>query len=175
MGIWRGLFKRGCQVRENVFKYSCPMEEQNLVREAIVETQGPKLVTLPLLVGAVLIIFLGAVTGYFLSAKSLPGLGIQKVTQETVAGSIKKGTVFGSDDLKTFRDTTEGVLEKGGINGEGSHRLIRPGGESQTVYLTSSIVDLDQFVSRKIKVWGETNKAQKAGWLMDIGRVEVLE
>jgi hypothetical protein len=25
-----------------------------------------------------------------------------------------------------------------------------------------------------VKVWGETNKAQKAGWLMDVGRVQVV-
>jgi len=34
---------------------------------------------------------------------------------------------------------------------------------------------LDQFVGRKIQIWGETYKAQKAGWLMDVGRVKILE
>jgi hypothetical protein len=43
------------------------------------------------------------------------------------------------------------------------------------VYLTSSLVDLSQFVKRKIKVWGETQKAKVAGWLMDVGKVEVLQ
>lgn len=150
------------------------MEEQNLVREAIVETKKQNLPMFPLLIGVVLIILFGAATGYFLSSKSIPGVTGKSTNQEKGA-SVKKGMVFGSDDLKTFRDTTEGVLEKGGIDGEGSHHLTRPGGESQTVYLTSSIVDLEQFITRKVKVWGETNKARKAGWLMDVGRVEVLE
>ena len=41
--------------------------------------------------------------------------------------------------------------------------------------MTSSVVDLSQFVDRKVKVWGSTQTAQVAGWLMDVGRVEVLE
>ncbi len=68
-----------------------------------------------------------------------------------------------------------GTLEKGGIDGEGTHKLIREGGESQTAYLTSSIIDLDPLVGKKVQVWGETFKGQKAGWLMDVGRVKVLE
>lgn len=88
--------------------------------------------------------------------------------------SVPKGTVVGSDDLKTFKDSAEGILEKGGIDGEGQYHLVRVGGESQYVYLTSSIVDLSPFVGVKVKVWGETQKAQKAGWLMDVGRVQVL-
>jgi len=67
------------------------------------------------------------------------------------------------------------MLEQGGIEGEGSHKLTREGGESQTLYLTSTVVDLEQFVGRKVQVWGETFAAQKAGWLMDVGRVKVLE
>lgn len=121
----------------------------------------------------VLIVLSGVTTGYFLSGRVWPG--VSEKTTDTGGSGIKKGTIFGSDDTKTFRDITEGTLERGGIDGEGSHHLVRPGGESQNVYLTSSIIDLDQFIGRKIKVWGETNKAQKAGWLMDVGRVEVLD
>lgn len=89
--------------------------------------------------------------------------------------SVPKGTIIGSNDLKTFKDTTEGILQRGGIDGEGQYHLVRPGGDSQNVYVTSSLVDLSQFVGVKVKVWGETQKAQKAGWLMDVGRVQVLE
>jgi len=66
-------------------------------------------------------------------------------------------------------------LEKNGLDGEGTHRLIREGGPSQTAYVTSSTLDLDQFAGRKVQVWGETFRAQKAGWLMDIGRLKILE
>jgi hypothetical protein len=31
------------------------------------------------------------------------------------------------------------------------------------------------FVGHKITVWGETFSAQKAGWLMDVGRVQIIE
>lgn len=116
---------------------------------------------------------LGVGSGYML-ARSGGTLG--SVTRGKPSKSaIPKGTVVGSNDLKTFKDVTEGAMEKGGIDGEGQYHLVRPGGESQNVYLTSSIVDLAKFVGIKVKVWGETQKAQKAGWLMDVGRVEVLE
>lgn len=87
---------------------------------------------------------------------------------------LKVGQFVGIES-DTFSDSAEGIVEKGGLNGEGSHKLIRPGGTTQTVYLTSSVVDLDQLVGHKVEIWGETFSAQKAGWLMDVGRVKVLE
>ncbi len=94
--------------------------------------------------------------------------------EEVTANKIKKGDVFGIQDESTFKDSAQGYLELGGINGEGSHKLLRPGGESQTVYLTSTVTDLDKLVDMEVKVWGETYKGQKAGWLMDVGKVEVI-
>ncbi len=95
---------------------------------------------------------------------------------EQVAGpSVKAGDIFGLSDEKTFKDTAQGYLEAGGINGEGSHKLLRPGGSSRTVYLTSSVTDLDKLVGMEVKVWGETYKGQEAGWLMDVGKVEVID
>jgi hypothetical protein len=87
---------------------------------------------------------------------------------------VQSGKTYGSDDLKTYKDSTEGVLKEGGIEGEGQFHLERPGGESQNVYMTSSTVDLSLFLNKKIKVWGATQTAQKAGWLMDVGRVQAL-
>ena len=86
-----------------------------------------------------------------------------------------RGNIVGSTDEKTFKDTATGILRSGGLNGDGTHKLIREGGPSQTVYLTSSVVDLDQFVGKKVQVWGETNKGQKAAWLMDVGRIKIIE
>lgn len=126
-----------------------------------------------------LAIIAGIGTGFGLqqlSAKSgnpLSGSSGTPISQ--VAGSnVNEGDVFGSENESDFKDTAEGYLEKGGIEDEGSHKLIRPGGDSQTVYLTSSVTDLDKFEGMEIKVWGETYKAQKAGWLMDVGRVKVI-
>jgi hypothetical protein len=88
---------------------------------------------------------------------------------------IAAGDTFGVDDTKTFSDVAEGSLKEGGIEGEGQYHLERPGGETQYVYLTSSVVDLGLLEGRKIKVWGQTQRAQHVPWLMDVGRVEVLE
>jgi hypothetical protein len=87
---------------------------------------------------------------------------------------VKNGEVFGLPDTETFKDSAEGYLEEGGLEGEGSHHLLRAGGASQTVYLTSSVTDLDKFKGMQVKIWGETFKAQHAGWLMDVGRVQVV-
>jgi hypothetical protein len=118
---------------------------------------------------------LGVATGYLVA--QVKGSSTVKVAGpggEVNTSTIEKGQIFGSKDEKTFKDNAEGTLREGGIEGEGAYHLERPGGESQNVYLTSSIIDLSSFVGKKVKVWGETNSAQKAGWLMDVGRLQVL-
>jgi hypothetical protein len=91
------------------------------------------------------------------------------------ADAVEVNTVYGADDTVAFPNDVTGILVKGGIEGEGSHHLVRPGGKDKYVYLTSSVVDLDLFVGAEIEVWGETFSAQRAGWLMDVGRVTVLK
>ncbi len=125
------------------------------------------------LVYIVLIAFVGVGTGFVLAKFSVKTGA--KISLLPKSSSAIKGKTYGSKDTETFKDTTEGVLKEGGVEGEGQYHLVRPGGDSQNVYLTSSLVDLSQFMDRKIKVWGETQKAQKAGWLMDAGRVEVID
>lgn len=122
------------------------------------------------IIAAVLVLGIGS--GYLLASKGSSGSSIKGIDGKQ---GISKGVSVGSDDTKTFKDTAEGLLEEGGIEDEGQFHLVRPGGDSQNVYLTSSIVDLSQFVKKKVKVWGQTNAAKSAGWLMDVGRVEVLE
>lgn len=112
------------------------------------------------------------VTGKRAGGGSSAGL---KSPESVAQTGVKVGDVVGVPDEKTFRDDAEGVLVAGGAEGEGSHHLLRPGGPNQNVYLTSSIVDLFLFEGHKVKVWGETFAAQKAGWLMDVGRVQVIE
>ncbi|SRR5258706_1127090 len=121
------------------------------------------------------VIILGLISGYFLSRKTL-AVSTNSSSSTNSSGNIKqinKGDTYGSTDTKTFKDTVDGIMKKGGIGDEGQYHLVRPGGDSQNVYLTSSTVDLSLFIDRKVKVWGQTQKAQKAGWLMDVGRVEV--
>ena len=117
------------------------------------------------------IVVVGILGGFLIARKNTsPAAGTASGAQ-----MIRTATEVGSTDTKTFRDTAQGSLEKGGLNGDGTHKLVRAGGPSQTVYLISSVVDLDEFVGKKIEVWGETFKGQNAGWLMDVGRVKILE
>ena len=120
--------------------------------------------------GAVVIVVAGVAGGYLLSS------GKPMVAGSSVApGAINTDKEVGVSDTATFSDTAQGVIQAGGLNGEGTHQLVRDGGPSQTVYLVSSIVDLDQFVGKKVEVRGQTFKAQKAAWLMDVGRVKILD
>lgn len=139
-------------------------------KESVKSTiNSPKIITL--FIGVVIF---GILTGYFLSGNNSAPSSTLKEGGILNLSSVPKGTIMGSDDTKTFNDTAEGVLKEGGVEGEGAYHLERPGGESQNVYLTSSIIDLSKVIGKKIKVWGQTQKAQHAGWLMDVGRVEVL-
>lgn len=128
---------------------------------------------------ALIVVLLGVGTGFILSNKNILSKG--KTGSDVIdnssggEGGITKGTTVGISDEKTFKDSAEGKLEAGGVNGDGSHHLVRPGGDSQNVYLTSSLVDLDRFVGREVKVWGETFSAKQAGWLMDVGKLKVLD
>lgn len=115
-----------------------------------------------------IIILSGVLVGYLLSQKGTLAGG-------KASGSINTPKEVGSTDTKTFKDTATGVIEAGGLNGDGTHKLLREGGPSQTAYLTSSVVDLDQFIGKKVQVWGETNKGQKVSWLMDVGRIKIIE
>jgi hypothetical protein len=129
----------------------------------------PKVITLLLIV-----VLVGVISGYFISNKNSASTGgPASAGGISNSSSVAKGTILGSNDTKTFKDTAEGTLQVGGIDGEGAFHLVRPGGDSQNVYMTSGTVDLSKFVGKKIKVWGQTQAAQHAGWLMDVGRIEV--
>lgn len=80
------------------------------------------------------------------------------------------------EDNRTFRDFAEGTLQKrpelkdADSYMEGTHTLIRE--NAPAVTLSSSVLDLSQYEGKKVKVFGETQKALKEGWLMDVGKVE---
>ncbi len=156
---------------------STPIAQTNQEHNTMSKKSTSKL----LLIFAIVAIVAGVATGYggsMLTASENADAGTATTDEsiQKVAGdSVKKGDVFGSQNSEAFKDTAEGYLESGGLDGEGSHSLLRPGGETQTVYLTSSITDLDKLVGMEVKVWGETFKGQKAGWLMDVGRIEIVD
>lgn len=124
---------------------------------------------------AILVVAAGAMSGKtFASGKA----GSSSKTPSGVAvGDNKVGgdKEVGINDTETFKDTAEGTLVEGGIDGEGTHHLDRDLGESKYVYLTSTAINLDNFIGKKIQVWGQTIAGKKAGWLMDVGRVKVLD
>lgn len=157
------------------------MEDQKLPKKELIHefnTSKKKSIQMyrPLIFTIVIMLILGIGTGYIASnisgSTSKNPLSIDNEKAST--GEIRKGFKAGVDDVKTFPDTVEGIVREGGIDGEGEYHLERTGGDSQNVYMSSSTVDLAQFIGRKVKVWGQTNSAQKAGWLMDVGKVEVL-
>ena len=115
---------------------------------------------------AVIVVGLGLFTGLTLAKMKSGGASF-------LPGGKKAEKTAGIVDKKTFKDSATGILKEGGIDGEGSYHLERPGGVSQNVYLTSSTVDLSSYVGKKVKVWGETFASEKAGWLMDVGLVEL--
>jgi len=129
-------------------------------------------------------LFIGVVVGALLLG-TLTGFGIQSLTGSLYSSSSKKNvettdasgakTSAGILDKEAFPDEVEGVLKEGGFEGEGSFHLVRPGGESQYVYLTSTTVDLTHFIDKKVKIDGQTFNAEKAGWLMDVGYIEVVK
>lgn len=146
-------------------------QNNQLDKQQMNKTQKKKFI-----IFAVIAILAGTLTGYG-SSRLNKSNDLTKGNVAQVAGevnNIKPGDTFGISDRDTFSDSAQGYLEKGGVDGEGSHRLLREGGQSQTVSLTSSVTDLDDFVGMEIKVWGETNKAQQSGWFMDVGQVEVI-
>lgn len=126
----------------------------------------PQMPMTKLLIFVAVAVILGVAVGF------LPRL-LTKSSGTTSQGEASK--TAGIVDKKTFKDSAEGTLKEGGIDGEGNFHLVRPGGESQNVYLTSTTVDLSLYIGKKVKVWGQTFTGEKAGWLMDVGLVEVLK
>lgn len=113
-------------------------------------------------------VILGVLAGYLLADK--------QVVKQGGSPQESKKPASAQQDTRTFRDFAEGTIQKRPAPKkaeeyvEGTHLLVREGGVP--VALTSSVVDLSQYEGKKVKVFGETQKAIKEGWLMDVGKVE---
>jgi len=134
-------------------------------------------------------IFSALILGFFLSRiaplsdqyskKSISREGIESedvISSEDLEkiGTLEVGKSYGDTD-QSFKDSAQGILEKNGLDTEGTHKLLRDDREDQTIYIVSSVLDLDLFNGREVEIWGETFDSQKAGWFMDIGLVKVLK
>ena len=152
---------------------------ETIISKPVIKKEGKSMKKAPLF--AVLALLFGVGSGfalfkvYPLPVRSQTNTTQQSSTQGTSEQKVEVGQVYGEKDASAFKDEVEGVLLTGGVNGEGTHRIVREGGVSQTVYLTSSSVDLNLFVNHRVMIKGETFRAQYAGWLMDVGQVKVVE
>lgn len=117
----------------------------------------------------VLSVVLGVGSGYILASN-------KKTTTTNGSSPTTAGATSAQQDNRTFRDFAEGTIQKKAepkdpsAYSEGTHMLVRDG--AMPVALTSSVVDLSLYEGKKVKVLGETQKAIKEGWLMDVGKVE---
>lgn len=141
-------------------------EPQKITKTFKVPANLNKIVLGVLLVSLVL----GTGSGYILANKKAD------VANESPSTEQAKSP---QQDNRTFRDFAEGVIrvkpepKDPSVYSEGTHLLERTGAPS--VALTSSVVDLSQYEGKKVKVYGETQKAVKEGWLMDVGKVETVQ
>lgn len=148
--------------------------DPNQVKQTIPLRQAPTRPSLdkllPLLI-VVLVVAAGIFSGLVFSSRGKS----EKQAQTAIKNEEDLSPEIQESFSKTFRDEAEGSIEKNDEldkYSQGTHKLVRPGGESQTAYLTSTVLDLDQYVGKKVKVFGETFGSSQVGWLMDVGKVE---
>lgn len=163
------------------------MDIPNLATESELKLQPrPNFLSYPILA---ICLFLALAAGFWIS-RLAPSKANSRSTQTTNSGGgnsqviapdaiktsadIKVGQSYGEIN-KIFKDSATGILEKGSINGEGTHILNRPGGLDQRATLISSVLDLDLFIGHTVEVRGETNASKKSGWLLDVGSIKVTQ
>ncbi|MBI3103937.1 hypothetical protein HYZ05_03270 [Candidatus Daviesbacteria bacterium] len=137
---------------------------ENITRH-FVDSDNPKKMLLIVVISSIV---LGAVSGFLLATKDATGDNL------STAGTPNTPQA----DTRTFRDFAEGTIKAKPqpkdptAYTEGTHNLEREG--AVPVALTSSVVDLSLYEGKNVKVFGETQKALKEGWLMDVGKVEEI-
>ncbi|WKZ26059.1 MAG: hypothetical protein QY322_01975 [bacterium] len=135
------------------------------------QNQSKKNIILALI--SITVVLLGIGAGYLLSGAGKDSDGFLSISKEQTI--IVSENEAGVADESIFASTADGLLEEGGIADEGTHHLVRGVGPSQYAYLTSTSVDLDKFVGKKVRIWGDTISGKKAGWLIDVGKIKVIE
>jgi len=159
------------------------MEIQNLKennQNSTPQTSQPKFPIYYLMVAFLGIFVAFWLSRFFPSSKStsnnnqLSSQSLISSDQISGAASVEVGKSYGNLN-GNFTDKATGIVKLGSINGVGTHILEREGGISQRASLTSSVLDLDLFVDRKVQIQGETNSSDKTSWLLDVGAVTVLE
>ncbi|MBX4205744.1 hypothetical protein KW795_00950 [Candidatus Microgenomates bacterium] len=129
-----------------------------------------------MVVVAVLVVLAGVAIGWKMSGSSIGSGGLgQTLGSENVAPGAKQTSTEAGIESEDCKDNAEGTLEEGGIDGEGTHHLVRSADASKNVYLGSTVVDLQSYIGKKVKVTGQTISGKKAGWLMDVCKIKITE
>lgn len=138
----------------------------NLIKPLSSSSQTVKLIVAVL----ALTIALGGVTGYIMANKHS--------NSPSTPASTSTPPKTAQQDTQTFKDFAEGIIKPNPAGSadytEGTHLLIRDNNPTP-VALTSSVVDLSQYEGKKVRVYGETQKAITQGWLMDVGKIEIIK
>src|SRR3989344_2437175 len=146
-------------------------KETPMIRELEPVKETKITINIPAVLIAIAIMAAGVFTGYIFAQGTRTTINTKATTQTGTQTSKK--TIGIKCEQKG--EIPEGMLREGGIEDEGTHHLERDGGPARNVYITSSVVPLDEYVGKKVRVCGETVDAEKAGWLMDVVQLEVLE
>lgn len=142
-------------------------ELREKLTKPLANIENPMRLILGVVIAAVV---LGTLTGYILSTKN---------TGSKAPALLQGPAKSAQQDIRTFKDFAEGTIKARPAPSdpeeyvEGTHLLQREG--AVPVALTSSVVDLSKYEGKKVKVYGETQKALKEGWLMDVGKVEEVK
>ncbi len=124
--------------------------------------------TLYLIIPVVILAGLGI--GWLLSGGNKSQSNSLTEAPKTQSSSKEAGVL--NDSCK---DTVQGTLKEGGLEGDGTHHLDRGMGANKDVYVSSTVADLSLFVNKKVEVTGQTITGRKAGWLMDVCKIKVIE
>ena len=163
------------------------MDIPNLASPNLNETK-PNIILRPKIPKSIIaiVVVVGLTSGFWLSRlMPLSSSSDKALIESTKNDAVSTDQISDSDQLEAgvvygnssaiFSDSAQGVVIAGDINGVGTHILVREGGDSQRASLTSSTVDLDLFIDKKVLVKGQTNDSQKTGWLLDVGNIKIIE
>lgn len=125
----------------------------------------------PLILGGFVVVLGGVGTAYLLSKNVMGTTGSSAAAPGAKVTSSEAGIL--ADGIKY--DTAIGDLKDGGIENEGTHHIERDNLPSHFVYLTSSVVDLQSFVGKKVEIWGVTQASKKSPWLMDVSKIKIAD
>jgi len=158
---------------ENISQIQDNSSKETITKPIESSSPGNKLSKIVPVIFIIVVVAIGIATGFVLSTMNKPTKGgIVLSEDDEISPEIQENL------SQTFSDEAQGVLEKNtelDKYAQGPWILNRPGGEDQRAYLTSTVLDLDEFIGKEVIVYGETFGSSQVGWLLDVGKVEVIE